>query len=288
MVNENVKIKREDSFPYLDMELYWREDQLKFRVHLKPNQQLKYLNKGSTHTNATFKSIPSGVIKRLSKLTSATPENENLPMNEIYPTHAAAMEKAELRSPTGYPTLKECILQNTSSVNNESTEELSDDDIKKARDKARTTWFCIGYSKIWGMPISARLKRLRNKYGLTWLRNSMSYHKFTNLGQKFNSDLQRKAMKGISDLENCDRTCNCNKRSVMEDGRCQYDGNCRKGTVVYELKCLITGKSYIGKTQRYLKIRTKEHVGDIWRVISYYKPDVLVVYKLYTLFLLEL
>ena len=60
----------------------------------------------------------------------------------------------------------------------------------------------------------------------------------------------------------------------MEDGRCQYDGNCRKGTVVYELKCLITGKSYIGKTQRYLKIRTKEHVGDIWRVISHGRKNM--------------
>ena len=37
--------------------------------------------------------------------------------------------------------------------------------------------------------------------------------------------------------------------------RCQYDGNCRKGTVVvYERKYLITGKSNIGKTQRYVKI----------------------------------
>ena len=67
--NKKVTINRKSAFPYLDMELYWRGDELKFRVHLKPNQQLKYLNKGSTHTNATFKSIPHGVIKRLSTLT---------------------------------------------------------------------------------------------------------------------------------------------------------------------------------------------------------------------------
>ena len=38
--------------------------------------------------------------------------------------------------------------------------------------------------------------------------------------------------------------------------------------VFYELKCLLTGKSYIGKTQRTLKTRTKEHIGDTWKVIS--------------------
>ena len=38
--------------------------------------------------------------------------------------------------------------------------------------------------------------------------------------------------------------------------------------VVYELKCLTTSKSYIGKTQRTLKIRTKEHIYDTWKIIS--------------------
>lgn len=37
--------------------------------------------------------------------------------------------------------------------------------------------------------------------------------------------------------------------------------------VVYELNCKVTGKSYIGKTQRTLKIRTKEHLADTWKVI---------------------
>ena len=38
--------------------------------------------------------------------------------------------------------------------------------------------------------------------------------------------------------------------------------------VVYELKCILTGKSYIGKTQRHLKKRTNEHIADIWKVIE--------------------
>ena len=61
--NKKVKINREKTFPYLDMEFYWREEELKFHIHLKENQLLKYLNKTRTHTQATFKSIPAGVLR---------------------------------------------------------------------------------------------------------------------------------------------------------------------------------------------------------------------------------
>ena len=108
--NKNVTIRTEQSFPYLDMELYWRENELNFRIHLKPNQQLKYLNKGSTHTNATFKAIPNGVLKRLANLTSANPETENKRLNELYPQHALALEKAQLTSASSEnPTLKDSL-----------------------------------------------------------------------------------------------------------------------------------------------------------------------------------
>jgi hypothetical protein len=58
---------------------------------------------------------------------------------------------------------------------------------KKARDRERATYFCIGYSTIWGEPLHKELKRLRDKHGLTWLRIAMSYHKFSNLGEKLTS-----------------------------------------------------------------------------------------------------
>ena len=31
------KINQKKAFPYLDMELYWKEDQVKLQVHLKEN-----------------------------------------------------------------------------------------------------------------------------------------------------------------------------------------------------------------------------------------------------------
>ena len=59
-----------NTFPYLDLEFLWNADgELEYQVHRKPNQQLKYLNKGSTHRNETFNAIPSGIFYRLAKLT---------------------------------------------------------------------------------------------------------------------------------------------------------------------------------------------------------------------------
>ena len=68
--NENLTIVEGEHFPYLDMEMYWNDrHDLKFRVHMKPNQVLKYLNSDSTHMPSTFRAIPSGVLQKLSKLT---------------------------------------------------------------------------------------------------------------------------------------------------------------------------------------------------------------------------
>jgi len=43
------------------------------------NQQQKFLNADSIHTKACFDFIPSGVYKRLSKLTTIMETNKNLP-----------------------------------------------------------------------------------------------------------------------------------------------------------------------------------------------------------------
>ena len=59
-----VMVRGSDWFPYLDMEMFWSTNgELQFWVHLKENQQLKYLNRGSKHTEACFQVIPSGVLR---------------------------------------------------------------------------------------------------------------------------------------------------------------------------------------------------------------------------------
>jgi hypothetical protein len=50
-VGGKVGTQSADWFPFLDMELSWSiEGTIKFGVHLKPNQWLKYLNAGSAYT----------------------------------------------------------------------------------------------------------------------------------------------------------------------------------------------------------------------------------------------
>lgn len=278
--DDKIDIIQENTFPYLDMEFYWRGDELNTRVHIKENQKIKYLNKDSAHTNATFNSIPSGVERRLTILTSITPENKDTSLDMLYPIHYEALTTAHLIKPNyKAPTLQESYTNLQQASNNTDNDDSSigstssDDSLqrkhKKERDRRRSIYFVVGYSKIWGSPISSRIKRLALKYGLKGLRFKMAYKKFTNLGEKLNGDLNKKLMKGIVDLNKIDRPCNCNVKTLLADGRCMYDGDCRKSIVVYEHQCLITGKSYIGKTQQHHKQRVSiEHFADVWKVIQ--------------------
>jgi hypothetical protein len=85
----NLSVDTNPAFPYLDMEMYWSgRGHLRFRVHLKPNQQLLYLNHGSSHTSSCYRAIESGVLGRLANLTSATAANLGRPMHQLYPEHA--------------------------------------------------------------------------------------------------------------------------------------------------------------------------------------------------------
>jgi hypothetical protein len=91
------------------MEMYWSpKSTLQFRVHLKANQTLKYLNHGSMHTEACFAAIPVGVMKRLASLTTRTDEPELMRMDQLYPAHAKALQTAKL-APDIFPTLGEIL-----------------------------------------------------------------------------------------------------------------------------------------------------------------------------------
>ena len=70
--------------------------ELQFWVHLKENQQLKYLNRGSTHTEICFQAIPSGVLMQLAVLTMRTEETESVRMDILYPSHVKALKVAKL------------------------------------------------------------------------------------------------------------------------------------------------------------------------------------------------
>ena len=80
------------------------EGDLEFGVFIKKGQQLKYVNKESTHTPGTLRSIPSGVLNRLTKLTSRKPSIQAEAVDMIYPAHTNAPHKAGLAPPV-FPTM---------------------------------------------------------------------------------------------------------------------------------------------------------------------------------------
>ena len=71
---DRFQIVTKDEFSFLDMKMSWSpEGDLQCGVFRKKGQQLKYVGKESTHTPGTLHAIPSGVFKRLAKLTSGKP-----------------------------------------------------------------------------------------------------------------------------------------------------------------------------------------------------------------------
>jgi hypothetical protein len=227
---------------------------------LKPNQQLKYLNKGSTHTEACFAAILFGVLRRLALLMTRTSESENMRMDELYPLHAKALSAANL-APAVFPTHGE-VLNELAEAKSAGGDECKND---KGNDN-RTVRFCIGMSKHWSTPIHARIKDLLDKHGLTWLRVSMSYHRFTNLRGIFQSDLMKKLIEGIVSRDFQDLKCNCNKLSKV-DGKCVYGGNCRKPCVVYKVTCRECEEFYIGNMQQKMKNHQGQHLNDVRKLV---------------------
>jgi len=93
--NPKTSVETGNFFPCPDAELVWATDgNPQLRLHLKPKQQLKCLNADSIHTKACFKTISSGVHKRLSELTTFTETNKKLPLDKILPQHFQAPQHA--------------------------------------------------------------------------------------------------------------------------------------------------------------------------------------------------
>lgn len=214
--NKKVKINQKQAFLYLDVEMYWHEKDLAFKVHRKENQTLNYVSKDSTHTKACFASIIAVVVCRLSLLTTVTKETQDTTINQLCPDHAAAQKRANVVPQNyNYPTLKKSqkeihiqIKQKISNTTNPS-KEYQASETKKKCDKKWTTLFCIGYSKMWGLPISPKIRKLCKQFDMIWLQVSMSYHQFPNLSQNFNSDLNNKVMENVYDKIYEDQKCNC-------------------------------------------------------------------------------
>lgn len=217
--NEVIEIYGKDYFLYLDLQFLWnKKEELKFKVYMKENQKLKYLNSDSTHSKHCIKAIPSGLFKRLANLTSTTRRKLDTTIDKLYPDHAKALKIAGL-TPKKFPKFKELLMKIKNDKENKKIK------IKNKR-KNRNTYFCIGGCETWSgaNSIHITLKKLRNKYNLKWLRIAMSYHKFSNLNEIFQGDLNNKLMHNITSRDFMDLNCNCNRGSMVE-GECIYKKN---------------------------------------------------------------
>ena len=265
--------------------MFWNENNnLQFMVHRKKDQKLKYLNKGSSHPNSCFCAIPYGVFLRLCKLTSQTKANLGRRIDELYPDHALALCKARLIQGE-FPTMRDFWDEVEKKRKNSDKEvefnennfsecqELNDNSPTKNENEPRKknnrqTYFCIGFSDIWRrVPIHATLKKLRDKFNLKWLRISMSYHKFPNMRELFQSDLTTKLTEDLKSMDFMDLPCNCSKRTTI-NVKCVYGGRCRHSLVVYKVTCKATGKFYIGNTQQKLKKRIDAHLGETCDLVN--------------------
>ena len=111
------------------------------------------------------------------------------------------------------------------------------------------------------------IKKLRDNYNLKWLRVQMSYHRFPNLGQALQGDLNGKLIKNIRSEDYADLECNCNITSKV-NGSCAFGGDCRKSVVVYKAECIDCGMCYLGNTQQKLKMQTRQHLGEVCKVVN--------------------
>ncbi len=254
--NTNVEIARTSAFPYLDMEWYWHQNKtLCTRVHLKANQQLLYLNRGSSHSSSCFRAIPRGVCHRLARLTSVTEENKRMTLDELYPLHFQALRHSNLFRPhQKAPSLQAArgIHQPISKTQRAIQQ--------RQRDARRKVYFCIGISPAFPTPIWQVINELKKKHDIQWLRVSMSYHRFSNMREIFNNDLLSKLNQGIQSMDFATLECNCRGRKTKG---CDYDGVCREKLVVYRAECKQTGKSYIGCTQQAVKKRFQDHYRGV-------------------------
>jgi GIY-YIG catalytic domain len=256
--DKRVSVEGGKSFPYLDMEMFWsKSGNLNFKVHLKSNQLLKYLNNGSAHTKACLRAIPTGVCGRLAKLTMVHNENANQLLEQIYPKHFKALRDANLIVDNS-PTLGE-IASKVNQVTNQDTGSRNKR-TEKGRNRRRSTFFCIGVSRAWLIPIHQIIKEVKKKFNLGWLRVSMSYHRFTNLREIFQGDLSKNLPLNFVSKDFETLQCNCRLGS---EKKCGYNNICRKSIVVYKVICKNTSKTYIGNTQQHFKKRMQQHFNDV-------------------------
>ena len=169
--SEIMGVHTDPTFPFLDMEMSWSTDEdLQFKVHLKPHQTLRYLNRFSCHRHSTFADIPEGVFTRLARLTTVTDETMNLGLDVLYPHHTSALQQAGL-APKRFPTLGDAVdlvkAREAAAAAAAADAEAPDNDSAATKPETfkpgRDTFAKFGFCRFWSVPLHSKLKQLRDK-----------------------------------------------------------------------------------------------------------------------------
>ena len=123
---------------------------------------------------------------------------------------------------------------------------------KRSGGRERSTYFCIGFSKIWQEKIYNIIKKLCDSNGIKWLCTWMSYHRFPNLGELLLGDLSSKIRRNLASKDFLDIECNCDTNTKVK-GKCAYGGECRRCCVIYKVTCKCGGNFYVVNIQNTLK-----------------------------------
>jgi hypothetical protein len=206
--HDKVSIKQEDFLPFLDMKLYWNDQQeLAFDVFHKPGQQIKYLNSDSTLPPHMFWAIKSGVLKRLASLMTCDEDSEALANADL------------LKKTDDSPTLSQVLMMT------ELVESKKHGKVARDTERNHNVYFCIGfsrYSTIWHHPLHKVITTLKKCHFWMW------YHRFPNRQDVFQSHLSAKILENTTSEDFLTRPCNClNSRSHQSSvtspaGSCPY------------------------------------------------------------------
>jgi hypothetical protein len=263
--HEKVTVEQTNCLPFLDMKLlYWdKNENLAFTVYRKQGQQLKYLNKDSTHPPHVFRAIPLAVLSRLANLTSYHGTNKHKTMKDLHPDHCNALEKANLltsiqvksKSPTLH-YMKQCIDLTNSTKEMKKTE--------RQCEKQRSIFLHRFFDHLAKTSPPSSIESHKERHNLQWLRVSMSYHRFPNMRDIFQSQLSAKMIENVESLDFKTRDCNCR----FPQKCCQYGNICRVPVAVYKVKCNTLGKIYTGNTQQFFKARMRRHFQDVKQYVE--------------------
>ena len=120
-------------------------------------------------------------------------------IDEIYQGHAKTLSKAGM-APKVYPTLNEIWKKSDDSKSNNDAKREN-----KSGGQERSTYFCIGLSKIWRKKIYNIIKKLCDSNSIKWLRTWMSYHRLPKLGELLQGDLVSKIRRNLASKDFLDR-----------------------------------------------------------------------------------